>query len=167
MRRATFVRTRSTRNQRGVTIIELIMFILIVSVALVGVLSVLNYTAAHSANPLVRKQAIAVAEAMMEEVLSKDFPQAVDDCTPVTAPSCRLNTPLDRQNYNDVNDYDTWNKVGVTDVTGAGVPGLGSYSVTIAVAGANPGGVAMRQVTINVTGNGETITLTGFRANYP
>ena len=61
------------RRQHGLSLIELIIFIVIVSVGLVGILSVLNVTVRHSADPMVRKQALAIAEAMMEEVLAKDF----------------------------------------------------------------------------------------------
>lgn len=60
-------------GQRGVTLIELIVFIIVVSVGLAGVLSVLNLVTRTSADPLVTKQAMAVADAMMEEILLKDF----------------------------------------------------------------------------------------------
>ncbi len=60
---------RSRRqDQLGVTLIELIMFIVIVSTALMGVLSVLNMTIKNSADPLVHKQMLAVAEGLLDEV---------------------------------------------------------------------------------------------------
>ncbi|MDD2706258.1 MAG: hypothetical protein PHU07_13135, partial [Acidocella sp.] len=55
-------------EQRGVSLIELIMFIVIVGVALAGVLLVMNATTRSSADPLVRKQALAIAESLLEEV---------------------------------------------------------------------------------------------------
>jgi MSHA pilin protein MshD len=58
----------SRRRQRGVTLIELIVFIVIVSLAVVGVLQALRLTTANSADPLRRKQALMIAEALMEEV---------------------------------------------------------------------------------------------------
>ena len=59
----------STRhNQRGVSLIELIMFIVIVGVALAGILLVMNVTTKSSADPLVHKQALAIAESLLEEV---------------------------------------------------------------------------------------------------
>lgn len=61
------------RGQRGFNLIEVIVFIVIVSVALVGVLSVFNVTIRHSADPLIRKQMQALAEALMEEVLLRPF----------------------------------------------------------------------------------------------
>lgn len=67
-----------SRTQRGLTLIELIVFIVIVSVALVGVLTVLNVTTKSSADPMIRKQVLAVAEAILEEVQS----QAYTLCSP-------------------------------------------------------------------------------------
>mgnify|MGYP003387114915 CR=1 FL=1 len=66
------------RRQRGVTLIELIVFIVIVSVGLAGILSVLNLTTRHSADPMIRKQMLAIAEGMMDEVAA----QPVTWCDP-------------------------------------------------------------------------------------
>ncbi len=55
-------------RQLGISLIELIMFIVIVSVALAGILLVLNVTTKSSADPLVHKQALAIAESLLEEV---------------------------------------------------------------------------------------------------
>ncbi len=59
------------QNNKGVTLIELIVAIVVISIALVGVLSVINYTTLHSADPVLRHQAIAIAEAYMEEISLK------------------------------------------------------------------------------------------------
>jgi MSHA pilin protein MshD len=65
----------STRRprQRGVTLIELIVFIVIVSVAVVGVLQALRMSSANSADPLRRKQALMIAESLLEEVQLAKF----------------------------------------------------------------------------------------------
>lgn len=55
------------------TLIELIVFIVVVSVGLAGVMSVLNLTVMRSADPLVAKQAMAVADALLEEITLKNF----------------------------------------------------------------------------------------------
>lgn len=60
-------------HQRGFTLIELIVFIVIVSVALVGVLTVFNVTTKSSADPMIRKQMLAIAEAVLEEVMLQPF----------------------------------------------------------------------------------------------
>jgi MSHA pilin protein MshD len=50
-----------SKHQSGISLIELIMFIVIVSIALAGVINVLNLNTSHSADPVVRKQAMAIA----------------------------------------------------------------------------------------------------------
>lgn len=66
---------------RGLTLIELIVFIMIVSVALVGTLSVLNISVFSSADPGVRKQMLAIAEAILEEVTAMPFTYCDPDDT--------------------------------------------------------------------------------------
>ena len=168
----------SMRRQGGLTLIELIMFIIIVSVGLAGVLSVMNVTVMSSADPVIRKQALGVAEAMMDEVLSKDFQNdpldaantsAVLGCTPnspATGPRCRVNTLLDRQNYNDVDDYQNWNQLGVFQVDGTPAPFLANYRVQVAVALWALNGINGKRVTVTVSGGNEVIALDGFRANF-
>lgn len=63
----------SLRRQVGLTLIELIIFIVVVSVGLAGILSVLNVTVLHSADPLVQKQAQALAEGLLEEIQTGYF----------------------------------------------------------------------------------------------
>lgn len=59
----------STRaRQGGLSLIELVMFIIIVSTAVVGILQVVSLTTGRSADPLLRKQALAIAESLLEEV---------------------------------------------------------------------------------------------------
>src|SRR3989338_1263551 len=55
-------------KQRGISLVELIMFIVIVGVALAGILLVMDTTTKSSADPLIRKQALAIAESLLEEV---------------------------------------------------------------------------------------------------
>jgi MSHA pilin protein MshD len=64
---------KSGLRQRGVTLIELIVFMVIVSTALAGVLTVMNITTMASADPLIRKQMLTIAEALLEEVQSQRF----------------------------------------------------------------------------------------------
>lgn len=63
----------SRTRQTGLTLIELIVFIVIVSVALTGILSVLNIAVRNSADPLVQKQAQALAEGLLEEIELAQF----------------------------------------------------------------------------------------------
>jgi MSHA pilin protein MshD len=60
-------------RQGGFSLIELIIFIVIVSVAVAGVLAVYNQAIRGSADPMVRKQAVAIAESLLAEVLMQPF----------------------------------------------------------------------------------------------
>ena len=59
---------KSRRTARGFSFIELIIFIVIISIAVAGILMVMNYTTAHSADAQLRKQALAIAESLLEEI---------------------------------------------------------------------------------------------------
>lgn len=63
----------SKRRQNGLSIIELIMFIVIVGVAAAGVLQVMNLANRAGVDPVLRKQAMLIAEAYMEEVQQAQF----------------------------------------------------------------------------------------------
>ncbi|HEX4943228.1 MAG TPA: prepilin-type N-terminal cleavage/methylation domain-containing protein, partial [Usitatibacteraceae bacterium] len=58
----------SSRRQAGISLVELVMFIVVVGIGVAGILSVLNVTASRSADPLPVKQALAIAESLLEEV---------------------------------------------------------------------------------------------------
>jgi MSHA pilin protein MshD len=62
-----------TGVQRGVSLVELIVSIVIVAVAVAGVLAALSMTTRASADPLVEKQALAIAQALLEEVQLMPF----------------------------------------------------------------------------------------------
>lgn len=74
---------QTSHRTSGFTLIELIVFIVIVGVGLAGVLSSLNISVMHSADPLQPKQALAIAEATLESMLLKNYA----DLTPAPAPS--------------------------------------------------------------------------------
>ena len=163
--------------QRGLTLIELVIFIVIILVGLAGVLTVLDTTVRGSADPVVRKQALALAEAMLEEVLSKSYQNDPGDannssntlgCTPTTAPTCALNTLVDRVNYNDVDDYNTWSQFGnlASIVAVPAAPAaLARYRVNVAVAAWVLNGETGKRVTVTVVSGAERVTLEGFRGN--
>lgn len=59
---------RRRLHVHGLTMIELIIFIVIVSVGVVGILQTLNVANRGSVDPLRRKQALLLAEGLLEEV---------------------------------------------------------------------------------------------------
>ncbi len=158
--------TSAKGGQRGASLIELIMFIVIVSVALAGILLVMNQTTRGSADPLVRKQALAAAYSLLEEVELQDFLPA----------SGAVGTPVTQANratvYHLVGDYNNFNQnAGIHSLAGvAPITGLEGYTagvtVTAAALGDIPAASAV-QIDVTVTApNGEAITATGYRAAY-
>src|SRR5258706_2133797 len=72
--------------QAGLSLIELIMFIVIVGIGIAGILRVLNLTAQKSADPMIRKQMLAVADSLLEEVELMPFTYCdPDDANVLTA----------------------------------------------------------------------------------
>ncbi|MCX7147084.1 MAG: prepilin-type N-terminal cleavage/methylation domain-containing protein [Sulfuritalea sp.] len=156
-------------RQSGATLIELIVFIVIVSVALVGVLSVLNLTVKSSADPVQPKQALAIAEGMLEEVLLKGYcdPDTVDLITTAPIPACGAKaTEATRALYDDVDDYDGFHLANATTVIGSYA--ATGYAVDVSVAApAMVNGQLVKEVRVTVTPpNGSAIVLYGYRANY-
>ena len=138
---------------RGFTLIELIMFIVIVSIALVGVLKVMDLVVASSADPMVRKQAVALAESVLQEVLQK----AYADPDPASASS-----ETTRATFNHVDNYN-----GLTNSTFTDLPStLSNYVIAIAVTSATLGSVAARKVAVTVTYGANAVVLTGYRTSY-
>jgi len=153
-----------SRRQRGVTLIELIVFIVIISVGLAGILAVMNVTVGASANPMARKQAVTMAEAVLEEVLARD--------PTLTLPETDLANCSNRLQYVGVLDFACFDGVPATAVIrgdstlgAASVPALAGLSATVAVVPVTISGVDMLRVTVNVIGGGEPIALTGYRVN--
>ncbi|MES2878125.1 MAG: type II secretion system protein [Pseudomonadota bacterium] len=149
----------TSSRQRGFTLIELIIFIVIVSVGLAGILSVMNTVVASSADPIVRKQAIAIAESLLEEIVLKEYANPAGGYTAGT----------DRAQFDDVGDYAGYATIGIEDVFGDAVAGLGNYNVAVVVAAPTDlSGVTVRMITVTVTraGTGDTVSLSGYRSNY-
>jgi MSHA pilin protein MshD len=87
---------RPAVRQRGVTLIELILFIVIVGIALAGILAVMNVTNRASVDPVRRKQALIIAEGLLEEVELARFsycdpadPDAGDEDTVKSSADCK------------------------------------------------------------------------------
>jgi MSHA pilin protein MshD len=140
-------------RQAGISLIELVIFIVIVSVSIVGILSVMNMTVMHSADPMVRKQAAALADSILEEILLKDYAD----------PDGAAATEASRALYDDVDDYNGKSNAIFTDLPGE----LSAYVIGIAVTdGTATLGVAAKKITVTVTSGAESISMTGYRANY-
>ena len=148
-------------RQQGVTLIELVISIVVLSVAIVGVLSALGTIAGRSADPMIREQSIAIAEAYLEEISLSQF-AAVGSCPAV---------PGGRSNYSHICHYHGLSDTGAIDQNGNALGGLSSYNINISVSNSsNLGGLAAAvtlRIDVNVTGpTNETFSLSGYRTNY-
>ncbi len=70
---------RVSIRQKGFTFIELVMFIIIVSVAVTAISLLFAQTVRHSADPLIRQQALAVAKAYFDEIVRKRWDELTPD----------------------------------------------------------------------------------------
>jgi MSHA pilin protein MshD len=145
------------RACRGISLPELIFFIVVVGVGLAGVLTVFSSTISKSADPLPRKQALAVAESLIEEISLKNFanPAGGDSGT-------------DRQSFDDVDQYHLYASTGVKSADGTAVPGLGSYNAAVTVAAAAfSDGVPAKLITVTIAApDGQSYSLSAYRTNY-
>jgi MSHA pilin protein MshD len=181
-------RTTKPGLQRGVTLVELIVFIVIVSTAVAGVLMTLDLSNRSSADPMIQKQALAVAEALLEEVQLQPFtycdPDDANAATALDAAGCandENNPPLGPEAgetrtssttpFDNVSDYNGYSVgPGITDLTGAAVVGLEAYTATVAVANQALAPVPASDallITVTVTGPANTtVVLHGYRVRY-
>lgn len=172
----------STKRAAGFTLVELVVSIVLVSVGVAGVLSVLDMTTRHSADPLVRKQVLAIAESLLEEVEQAPFtwcdPDDANFDTATGSGGCASQPEIpgseagDARPFDNVNDYNGLTLTPISDWTGATPAGLAAYSASISVApaalngiGAASGDALMIAVTVSGPAN-ETITLHGYRTRH-
>lgn len=158
-------------TERGVTLVELIVSIVVISVGLAGVLLAINRNVASSADPVIRQQAVAIAEAYLEEIETKSF---------------TVGPGVTRATFDDIFDYHNLANNGCTSTTAAcptlgscvcdqngnPIAGLGGYVVNVTVQTAAlhsitqaSGNAALIQVTVTPP-QGDAVTLSGYRTNY-
>jgi MSHA pilin protein MshD len=179
------------KRQRGLTLIELIMFIVIVGVALAGVLLVMNRVTAHSADPLIRKQQLAIAESLLEEIELMPFTYCdPDDPAAASATSAAGCTTVEAMGpetgetryaaitpFDNVNDYHGFSMTGgIVDITNTPVVGLESYQASVTVAPADFSGITQVSgdallITVTVTSlmnspDNPPVVLEGYRTRY-
>jgi MSHA pilin protein MshD len=145
------------RRSRGMTLMELVLSIVVIGVGLTGVLVAYNQAVMGSADPMVRKQMLAIAEEMMAETSLKPYAAQA----PGPAAGCA------RAAFNDLGDYNGYAAAAICDIDGTAIPTLAGYGVAVAVgAHALPNGVAAMRIVVTVTHGAETLTLTGYRTDW-
>lgn len=157
----------------GTTLVELIITIVIVSAALAGVLMVINLNTRSSADPMIHHQTIAIAEAYLEEILTKEF----------TDPD-GTNAGETRATYDNVADYHNLANNGCLTTTAAcptlgscactqngdPIDGLQGYTVGVQVTSealGSIGAASVWRVEVTVTpSRGDAIAISSYRTNY-
>lgn len=184
---------RLRQRQSGVSLIELIVFIVIVGAGVVGLVSVMNPMVRYSADPMVSKQFVAIAESFLNEILHQPFTWCdLDDANASTAQAytgangCASNpqnsngpTPSSevRGTFDNVRDYAGFAMDNVSDPVGGSVINGYRAEVAIAEAGGSFGLAADAALAITVTvcrtaapsapcAGRESFSLTGYRFRY-
>ncbi|MBY0437204.1 MAG: prepilin-type N-terminal cleavage/methylation domain-containing protein [Burkholderiales bacterium] len=175
------------RRVRGASLIEVIVFIVIVSVAAGAVLGSLQWSVRASPDPMIRKQLLAIAESMLEEVLLQPHtwcdPTDVNLATATSDRDCAslpeaLGPEPDEDRYgtrmpfNNVNDYHDFRMAGIRNVRNEAVPGLEAYAVVVQVsdarlAAASGDSAEALRVLVTVTGPASSeLVLEGYRTRH-
>lgn len=159
----------ATARQRGFSIVEAIVFIVIVSVALTGILSLMNFTTLHSADPMIRKQAIVAAESLLAEITQQNYTNPVDGFSGAA-------TQANRHLFDDIGDYNGFTTTGIFPIDDpvSPIPALVAYNAAVRVVDATlgpvtapiPGG-SVKLITVTVTGpDAIPVVLSGYRSAY-
>lgn len=162
-----FMSSQQPHRQRGFTLIELVMFIVIVGIGVAGILSVFTTSVKSSADPMVRKQALSIAESLLEEILLKEFIDPNGSGNGVGA-TCSLGAGTNRSLWDDVCDYNGYTSTGIKDVQGNSIASLSGYNVSaVAVTTVTQSAITYKRVAVTITDTqNNTISLAGYRGNY-
>jgi MSHA pilin protein MshD len=148
----------STRKPYGFTLPELVLLIVVLSIAIAGVMVVFTTAVRGSADPLVAKQGLAIAEALVEEIQLASY-------------AVQPGTGTVRQDFDDVLDYHGYATAGgMVGIDGVAIPGLSAFnvaSIAVTATALNGVGEAFR-IVVTVSGpGGFSISLEGYKVNYP
>lgn len=97
------------RNTRGFTLIEMIITIVVIGVGLAGILLVFQTVVKSSADPLVTKQLINIAEAQLEGEMLREF-------NDVTGGSCTMCPPGYTASINVASPTSDWESIPANKV---------------------------------------------------
>ena len=173
------------------SLVELIIFIVVVGVAVVGLLAAINLGSRTSADPMVLKQALAAAEALLEEVQLQPFtycdPDDANAATALSSAGCAV--PANNESlvigpeageargsitfpFDNVSDYNGLPLTGISGIDNVAIAALANYNATITVTNQALGVIpASDAVLIRVTVDGPLgtdirVVLDGYRVRY-
>jgi MSHA pilin protein MshD len=156
--------------QRGMTLVELVITIVIIGIASAALFSAMAAITGRSADPMLRQQSLAIAEAYMEEITLQAFPAST---------TCAAsNDGAGRESFDDVCDYNGLFYSGPPDtrfaprnaVSTVPLVGLNVYQVRVQIEAQALNGISSAdalRILVTVTDpGGQVLALTGYRARY-
>jgi MSHA pilin protein MshD len=179
-------------TQRGFTLVESIVFIVVISIAVVGLLGVMNLANTHSVDPMRRKQALMIAEALLEEVQLAP----ITYCDPTSAnwdkasgqAGCETGKAEgwgveagETRPYNNLSDYVTTSGSfqsafgGTGELLGQSLNPLPTgFAASLSIQGVDLNGLGVSAgadnkaflITVKVTYDKDSIVLSGYRTRY-
>ncbi|MBI3711776.1 MAG: type II secretion system protein [Burkholderiales bacterium] len=179
---------RNRAAQKGLSLIELILFMLIISIALVGITQIVNLTTVASADPLREKQALAIAESLLEEIELQAFtfcdpddpkagtaqvaavaPNGCTDAASVQVAAPTNSGGIETRNgvvrFDNVGDYNGYTMPNALDINGNAVDAaLNNYATSVAIDFPAPGD--FMRINVRVTSGATDVLLTGYRYRY-
>jgi MSHA pilin protein MshD len=156
------------RHIAGVTLIELTVSIMVIAIAVSGTLLLVSTATRHSADPMVERQALAIADAYLEEILLRAFYDPDLGVGGGSCPAAEASRPL----FDNVCDYDGLDDSGARDQDGNAIAGLGAYRVrvnvdTTATLNTLSGASDVLRTDVRVTHpNQIDLSLSGYRARF-
>lgn len=182
---------RPCRNQRGVTLVELVIAIVIIGLAATALLRSFGLQLFDSVDPMVRSQSQLLARQFLSEVTSKSYyDPAADPRTNPTLDNAQVSASIQdqtastagppRSNWDNVYEYEGYDSGsgGITDVQGNAITGLENYRVQVTadisdslqLGGLdNTSGCPAKIMLVTVTVSdprGQSVVLSGYRTGY-
>jgi len=154
--------TRPERRARarapdGLTLIELVVALALGAVLMVTMWNAWSLLARRSADPLVARQSLAIAQSLLREI----------ELQPMPGTASAAATP-GRTGYASIANYNGLVMTGITDAEGAAVAGLQGYNASVQVTSMALAGVPASSgwwIQVSVTGPaGDAVTLAQWRS---
>jgi MSHA pilin protein MshD len=150
-------------RQGGATLVEMVVSIVIISISLTAVMMVITQVARNSADPMVRTQATAIAQAYMDEILTQPLNDPDGGETGAAEPG------ESRATFDDVSDYHGLaDSAGARDQTDTPIAGLEAYNISVAVTATTLGGFPAKRIAVDVGFDGDinfSLPVTAIRMN--